>query len=388
MKPGIICAGLAGTLAIGFLCGRLSSAAGGGDPAGKGEEGREGESLRRSERVQERGLPSMGGKLRQEIRKAPPEKLPAMVAKVMETVDPILRRQLLYDLFERMDAGNFLEVTREMDRASLETGRDNYIEWLLVHARAGQVAGGEAMKNWDPNSGAKISEPVWRTMWGWASTDPDAALQWLNQKEGLSPVDRAKLLNAVASGAIMRDPTRAMELLSGFSGPEKLQCVGQFTFDIVQNGGKDSAIAWLQSVRNSEPDSAYAKRVTESVYDKVMSQSITQTSTATMVADLERFSAVMPVTENLIQRSLQQLRERKPVAGIELLDQVSRSQVMQGQPVSDQLWDSSIRFALARDRNSVADWLAKNSGSGAYQRVYDAYQAPVSPQAGSPPGGR
>jgi hypothetical protein len=387
MKKWPIVAGLLLALSVGFVGGRLSSPdADPGAPKAKDKDGNA--ASKKSDRLPSQTLQSLSGKLRQEVRKAPPDKLPAMVASVMETVDPILRRQLLYDLFERMDAGNFMEMTAEMDRTSLETGRDNYIEWLLIHTRAGQVAGADAMNRWDLNSGGKITEPAWRTLWGWSSNDPDAALQWLNGKENLNPIDRAKLLNAVASGAIMRDPAKAMELLASFNEEDKLRCVGQFTFDLVQNGGKESAIAWLQSVRASEPDSDFAKRVTTGVFDKMMSQSITQASAPTMAADLERLSAVMPVPETLIQRSLSQLRERKPVAGIDLLDRISTSPSFKDQPVSEQMWESTIVTALAKDRNSVADWLAKNSGSNSYQRVLAAYQQPMqTPPAGVPSGG-
>ena len=233
MKRSYLIAALLSTLAMGFFAGRVSSSEK-PDDTGKDEAGDPQSKLRT--RVADRPNPSItnssSSRLRQDIRKAAPEKLAAMMAPVMETVDPILRRQLLYDLFERMDAGNFRELTEAMDRAALETGRDNHIEWLLVHTRAGQVAGAEAMKQWDPENGVKITDPGWRTMWGWASNDPDAALQWLNQKESLNPADRAKLLNAIASGAIMRDPAKAADLLSTFSEAEKLQCVGQFTFEI------------------------------------------------------------------------------------------------------------------------------------------------------------
>jgi len=389
MKKWHLAAGLLATLSLGFVGGRLSSSEAVVSTTGTTEKETT-SSTRRSERTASQTLPSLSGKLRQEVRKAPSEKLPSMVSSAMETVDPILRRQLLYDLFERMDAGNFLEMTSEMDRTSLETGRDNYIEWLLIHTRAGQVAGANAMNRWDLSGAGKINEPVWRTLWGWSSNDPDAALQWLNAKENLTPVDRAKLLNAVASGAIMRDPAKAMELLASFSEEDKMRCVGQFTFDLVQNGGKESAITWLQSVRATEPDSDFARRVTTGVFDKLMSQSISQTSAPTMAADLEKLSAVMPLPEALVQRGLHQLRERRPVAGIELLDRISGSTAFKDQPVSEQMWESTIVMALQRDRNGVADWLAKNGTSASYQRISAAYQRPVEelPQGNPPPGGR
>ena len=99
-----------------------------------------------------------------------------------------------------------------------------------------------------------------------------------------------------------------------------------------------------------------------------------------MIADLERLSAVMPVNEVLVQRGLSQLRERRPVAGLDFLDQFAQSNAFKDQGVGDQMLSSTVRLALTRDRNGVAEWMAKNTGSSIYPRVAEAYhQSPATP---------
>lgn len=370
MKRGFVFAALILGLGAGFIAGRFTgprNSATSDDGSLGNDRSRPGRTRASDRTANPEALSS--GKLRQEIRKASPDKLPPMVSKAMETVDPILRRQLLYDLFERMDAGNFRQMADEMDRHTKETGRDNYIEWLLIHTRAGQVAGAAAMEHWDLSEKGKVPEPAWRTLWGWASADPDAARRWLEQQTGLDPANRTRLLSALASGAIMRDPEKAKAILSSLSEPEKLASVGQFTFDIFQNGGKESAVDWLKSVRASEPDSAFSKRVSEQVFDKMINAGATQADTATMVSDLERLSSVMPIDENWISRGISQIRDRKVTGSLELLDGISRSSVLDASALSDRVWINAVIPAIQRDRKAVADWLARNTGSPIHAQV-------------------
>jgi hypothetical protein len=369
MKRSHLIAVMFSTLALGFLVGRVSSA---GNNGANGNEDDGGSSTKLRTRLGDRPAAEISNsstsRLRQEIRKAPSDKLAAMVYRTLEIGDPIVRRQLLYELFARMDASNFHEMTLELNRISLETGRDNYDEWLLMHTRAGQVAGQAAMERWE-KEGARKTDQAWRTMWGWASTDPDSAQKWLDGIPDIKPEERNKLLTALMSGAIVSDQDKAMKMIASLSEEERIRCVPQFTFHLVQNAGKDGAIAWLQSVNASEPDTGYAKRVTEQVFDKLAWSGANQTNAKSMVGDLQRLSSVVPIDENWIVRSMGQIRDRKATGGIELLDQIARNPTLKDVPLTDRAWNSAVKFALERNPAAVGTWLQNNTDSPIHQKV-------------------
>lgn len=178
MKPHTALA-LFVVLCIGILIGRVSSPSGVSerDPDDAAETG-----PRRTRVADRESTPAPNtpfARLRKEIRAAPADQCGALLRKALETPDPFERRALIDELMVRMDASNFLEMSLATARISRETGRDLQADWLLIHTRVGQVAGPQAMARWIEHS-ALGSQPAERTLWGWATQDPEAARKWLD----------------------------------------------------------------------------------------------------------------------------------------------------------------------------------------------------------------
>jgi hypothetical protein len=88
-----------------------------------------------------------------------------LLRKALETPDPFERRALVDELMARMDSSNFFEMSTATAQVTRETGRQLHEEWLLIHSRAGQVAGLQAMGHYVKQN-ALGSQPAERTMWG------------------------------------------------------------------------------------------------------------------------------------------------------------------------------------------------------------------------------
>ncbi len=374
-----VCA-VTAALLIGFFSGRAA-------PAKTTEQGRElakasdgDRPTRLKTRSSERGASgvsdnSQGGRLRQEIRTAAPKDLASILFRSLEVPDPILRRQLVLELYARMDASNFAEMVDSVARVSLETGRENNDEWLVANTRAGQVGGAAAMEKWN-KPGLRTTDQGRQTMWGWASVDPDAAKRWLDAATDLSPGERAALLGCVTSGAVNCDPERAKKMLADLPEQERMSCVTPFIRHLVQNTGKEGAMDWLKSVVSSENGTAYSRRVSEQVFDKLIWSGANQHNAVSMTGDLERISSVVSIDENWIVRSMGQIRDRKPVGGIELLDQISRNPSLKDIPLGNRAWNSAVRYAMEKDRGAVASWIEANPTSPIYGRVVEMFEGP------------
>lgn len=376
MKRGTIVAILV-ALAVGFIGGLASERASSGPKDGLASPsgGRPGSRNRVTERAEKSAATtSAPHRFREEIRKAPPQDLSAMVYRALEESDPLLRRQLLLEIFSRMDAGNFEAMIRESERSSLESSRNNYDEWAIMLVRSGQVAGEDAMKLWSGDLKHHWDQLA-KTMQGWASADPEAALRWIDQNE-LPAQSRTNLLTALLSGAISKDRHQAMTMLAGLPEQERERCISQFTHHLVQNSGKEGAIEWLTSVRNADPGSSYTTKVTNSVFDKIVWAGSNLNNAATVIADLERITPVIPMDEGRISRAIAQFQAREPVRGIDLLDQLVHSPVLKNQQATPMMLSQSVGFAVQRDRAGVEQWITDHPNSSLIPKIREALAAP------------
>jgi hypothetical protein len=353
---------LAMVLAIGFVAGRITSPT----SAGVALENDSEDSPTRSSRTGNRPTPEAANtafaKLRQDIRTAPSDKLPALVYLALESADPFVQRPLLDELYARMDASNFQAMTEELGRISRETGRAHHDEWLLIHTRAGQVAGQASMDRWR-KANALDGQLAERSLWGWASSDPDAARQWLDTNDDLTQGLRGKFLSTILSGAVVHDPDRAIAMLLELPEADRNRCANEFSNQLIQNSGKDRALEWLRTLRTADPDSPFTASVTQKIFDRAIWSGANQTHADTMVRDLEQLSTIMPIDEAWITRAMGQIRDRKVTGGIDLLDQIAGSTTLKEIPLSDDVWQEAVGHALVRNREAVATWLENHPDS-------------------------
>ena len=355
-------------LVTGFFIGRITGKrASSGADADEASEARP-VKTRSAERGKDPVPNTPFAKLRKEIRTAPPEQCATLLRKALETADLFERRALFDELMARMDAGNFIEMSQAPAQISLETGRDNNAEWQLVHVRAGQVAGQLAMDRWVEHRalGGTRAE---RTLWGWATRDPEAARKWLDEQADLPESLHKQLFSTIMNGALINDPQRAIALFDSMPEADRVSKADGFVGAMVQNLGKDRAIEWLTSMSASELESDSGERIARSVFDKSMWAGANQTNAKVMVADMERLSSIMPIDESWINRGMGQIRDRKSTGGIDLLDQIARSPKLNGIPLGESVWENAVGHAMQRDAKAVADWLAKNPDSPIHEMV-------------------
>lgn len=374
MKTPLIVGAMAFALAMGILIGRMSHESGGrrNGETTSAQNGERPGRTRASDRQEKANFFSDTQRLRNDIRKASPEALSALVYRALELSDPLERRQLLLDIFSRMDAGNFEAMIREAERNSLETSRNNYDEWAVMLVRAGQVGGEEAMAIWSGDL-RRNWDQLMKTMQGWASTDPDAAMRWI-ERNNLPPQSRANLIGALMAGSIAKEGVQALSILDSFSEPDRLTSVQWTTQFLAQSSGKDALMDWMKSANAKYPDTPYANKVTDSVFDKVVWSGANQFNVPSVVADLERISSIIPMDDARLARAIAQVKSREPVRGIDLLDQLTRSPLMANRRPSPMLVQQATEAAIKRERNQVEKWLAANPGSPIYGQVSEALE--------------
>ena len=137
----------------------------------------------------------------------------------------------------------FLEVTRT-------TGRDHYAIWREFLSRSGDKLGAEVLDAFAGAEGLR-SDLVWNSFGGFASREPEAALQWLEEnRESGGERWRNGLLGAVMSSAVLNDAPMGEMLMNSLSEEEQLNCMKSFCVGLIQAEGIDGAINYYGSLES------------------------------------------------------------------------------------------------------------------------------------------
>ncbi len=351
-------------LALGFFSGRLSSggSAASGDEkknAARSGSGGGGAGMEDFDRAGEEAT-RRGGRGR-----APQAPSPKMVFRTFQTVDPVLRTQLLGNMMAKMDASNFREMLAEVERMATEQGREHNEAWTLMNMRAGQVAGLEAMEAWRKQG--IDSNPGVETLYGWANADPDAARKWLEQQPELDGPGRGKLLNMLCTGAVAYDRNRAQEIFAALPEQDRMGMLKNFTMAIVDSGGREAAIEWMNSVQAADKDADYTKAVEKQVFDRFMLTGAHRSSPAAMVDAMEDLAAHISFNEGWVQRGMGQIRGG--MGGLEMLDLISRSPALKDLSLVS---DGALQNAVGQARGNpqaLQAWLAEHADSPIHEKV-------------------
>lgn len=343
-------------LAIGFFSGRLSSGGSGGSADEKKNAGRGGAGGGGLEDFDRAGAEATrrGGR-----GKAPQAPSPKMVFHTFQTVDPVLRTQLLGNMMAKMDSNNFRDMLAEVERMATELGREHNEAWTLMNMRAGQVAGVTAMEAWRKQG--IDSNPGVETLYGWATADPDAARKWLEEQPELNGGGRAKLLNMLCTGAVAHDRFRAQEIFAGLPEQDRMGGLRNFTMAIVDSGGREAAIEWMNSVQAADKEAPYTKAVEKQVFDRFMLTGAHRSSPAAMVDAMEDLAPHIAFDEGWLQRGMGQIRGS--MGALEMLDRISRSPVLKDLPlVSDATLQNAVG-AARKNPEAFERWMAENADS-------------------------
>jgi len=207
------------------------------------------------------------------IRQAAPDKLASLTRQAVSMTDPVENQRLLAECLLHMTAENWREVMAGFKEISLTTGRDPADEWKLALFRVGQVAGAEAMDGY-LSTGLKNPTQCWRTLYGWSSKDPQAALSWLKKAEADGHKIPNELYSAVISGTALSDPKDALKLLDQIPAEQRKNCAGNLVWNVVQNSGTEALDSLLQYASHLDASNAanaeFSSRLFHEVTEKLL----------------------------------------------------------------------------------------------------------------------
>lgn len=172
-----------------------------------------------------------------------PEQTRARTFEVLSEANRTKRMRKLTELLEHVTRENWREVVEAFLRQTIHEGRTHDQEWFLTLERIGEIAGSEAVDDAVNSKNPNGMERARRFLVGWAGSEPDQALAWLQSQ---SPEVQGQLIQPLINGMAKANPKQALEL--AMLQPEQLQeaTIGLVVDAAIQRGGYSAAEGLLK----------------------------------------------------------------------------------------------------------------------------------------------
>lgn len=178
--------------------------------------------------------------------------------------DSFERRELILECFQGMDSENWREMFLSFAQVTKETGMLHKADWMMALMLAGRTGTRDAAEWFRKNAGG---DQLREAVWGWSQVDPAAASDWLDEVSAEDPDLRGRLLAVVMGGAAQRDGVSAVKMLQEVPLDQRMGCVGDFGWNLVQRDGLDAAVEWAKQTKaqSREGEEDYVQRVADQV---------------------------------------------------------------------------------------------------------------------------
>lgn len=334
-----------------------------------GEEANE-PGMRRSTKVSNRQhsgtAASSLSALRKEIHAARPDQLPNLVYRSLEIADHAERWAVMLEAFKHADASNVRAIYKEFAKITRETGRINHEEWRLALFEVGRIGGAEVMETWIAE--ARGLDEMSLTLYGVAFADPKAAMDWYNGTSNTDYPKKERLLPLLIGGATLKNAEEGIRMMEELPVKNRLNCVGHFSWNLIQKEGLDRAVDWMLEVRKSSAatEPGYAKAVEDEIYNKLFGAAEWTGGARELAGHLARIHQDTPIAPN---RMLSTVSRMHGNYGLDLMDELARNPATAN---SEALELAVTQVAGKSAKNSPAEvnkWLERHPASPLAPRI-------------------
>ena len=189
-----------------------------------------------------------------------------------------------------------LAIQKAFEEVTRTTGRDHFDIWKEFLHRSGEKLGVKAMAAFTEKEGLN-SGLVWVGFRGWASREPEQALQWLDEKSELGGEQwRRGFLGMAMESAVLDDGPVGEMLMNSLSQEDQLHCMKQFCTGLIQSQGLDGALVYYRSIEGAsdEVESPVAARARYLIHDRIKKASADKKGVSYFVDQVAQLHAVRP----------------------------------------------------------------------------------------------
>ena len=364
-----------GTLLIGIAVGQLT-----GRPSQESEESRLADRNTRSERADstrfaERPSRSSAGpttelqRLRNQIHRATPEQIPALVYRVLEIADPNERQTALCEAIRAANPDQCQAIMNQFVRITRETGRLQYEIWSSALYETGKVGGTTMLDSWKAQGKHGGHKELCESLYGVASQDPQGAMAWLNREDNADLPERGKLLGFVIAGVALTNVAEATRMMNELPIDQRSACLGHFMWNAIQNEGIDSAVDWAITERLQVMDTnpAYAQAIENDIFDRLFSAAEWTGGAPQMAERSAHIHQQSPVPNSRLIHIANRLHSSD---GLTLIDHLTKNHVITADDT--EVTVRAVHEIANRSPEAVQRWLRENPVSPIRDLVEDS----------------
>jgi hypothetical protein len=272
------------------------------------------------------------------------------------------------EVLKYADATNGLAIIKGFVKVTLETGRKNPEEWKDAIVEVGRRGGAEILDQWKAKGLDGGNEELWSGIYGMALDDPKGAMAWIQSAENQDIKGREGLITAVIAGATLSNPDEGMRMMAERPLAERKGCIGQFTWNLIQNGGLDSAIDWMLKVKKSSADTEpeYAAAVESDIFSRMAGAVEWNHGSAEMAGFLTKINAAEPISQSQLLRAVSPMHGTE---GFDVIDRLAQVPSMAGSEALDQSLQALTARRAGESREQVEQWLQQHPSSAITERM-------------------
>lgn len=354
-------------LLIGIVIGKTWMAPNPNDEAAKPRDSRTRE--RRLEPTAPSNRSSEFISLRSEIRKSASANQPGLLKRSLTHPDILERRELILECFQAMDSTNWHEMFDQFSEVTRETGMTHHADWNMALMMVGRTGTREAAEWFRKNVGGDQLKEV---VWGWSQQEPKAALGWLDEVSAESPELRGRLLSVVLGGAVQCHGLEATRMLDELPLEDRMRCVGDFGWNLLQRDGLDSVVEWAIQTKEQATgnEDGFSQQVGNYVVQKILEGSKDVWGAREAANRMARIIQADPTQERNIVMFVSRLPAGQP---LEFLSGLSATQVGRNETVGTAIQNQLTQLVSSKP-DIAAKWLENHPNDPMAPKVRELIQ--------------
>lgn len=296
-------------------------------------------------------------RLRNEIHRATPEQIPALVYRILEIADPSNRKIALFEAIRAADPDQCQAIMNQFGHITRETGRVQNEIWSSALFETGKIGGAKILDSWKAQGKNGSHKELSESLYGVASQDPQAALAWLNRDDNAKLPEREKLLGFIIAGVALTNVSEATQMMNDLPIEQRRACLGHFMWNAIQNEGIDNTLDWAMTERLRVVDTnpAYAQAIDNDVFDRLFSSAEWTGGAPRMAERLARMHQKSPIPNTRLIDLAQRLHSSD---GLTLIDNLTKNHVIAADDT--EVTVRAVNQIANRSPDAVQRWLREN----------------------------
>ena len=306
--------------------------------------------------------------------KLDPEELITLTTQILEISDPIERREGVYEITRSLSSGDqVVAVAKAFTELTRTTGRVHNREWSDFLFSSGRLLGADAINKLT----AFENRPGFRTkvaFGGWASSDPAAALQWVEDNKDSLQGDRYESYQSlVVSNAATAGIAKAEQMLRSMPPEVQVSATRGFVSGLIQAQGINGSLNYYETFPAEEQgNTALSTATRDAILYRIERAALYRNGVEDYATQAARLHQVQPFEVSELSdmtRGLRGAAGESLTNRLDFIEAASQFASLSQDEVSELITNGGISEAISSEAENFSKWIDQHQDSGIYDSL-------------------